>query len=628
MGDKLKKSKRKRSEDEDHDDLDVVRKATNKKKKSKKDKKRSKVVSVETAHSEEKSDSIAGTSSKKQLEQEKDQPTAKSKALSSESSSNSSSSSVLPFDYKYICAPMVGASELPFRLLCRKYGTQLVYTPMMIASEFASSKEYRAKEFQTTSFDRPLVCHFAANTTKDFAKAAKLVEPYCDAIDLNLGCPQRTAYVGHFGSYLLDPKDRQLVLDIVRAGSEAVSIPIFVKIRLLDTIEESIELVRQLYDAGATLIAVHGRYRASFHRKGPGARDGPALLDQIQILKEKACPPGKLLITNGNTITYDDVVTNLRLTKADGIMSAEGILDNPALYLVRLGSREDTTEVQVKGGAIFNKLKVHAKNPKKQKLLKKLQKIESMKSKSTLSDKEKKKLSKEAKIRSKLKKIEAESADDNGNIDDASGMAYSTTTLDKLYEASDNKVLIAKEYLQLARKYPTMLRSVIFHTRRILKVELTTYQLMEDCISSTSLDDIENVVDKVHNYQSNPGLFKYDIEKAAKEKEALERKKREEGKRKAYEARMMRKAKREGKLDDLEYYLRQGAEIPTLATIDEIRKLDKPQQVQIWKERNHSQHCMVFHLENGDCPRGRTCAFLHSATKSTTTFDEKDEVAG
>ena len=52
---------------------------------------------------------------------------------------------------------------------------------------------------------------------------------------------------------------RQLVLDIVSAGNKAVSIPIFVKIRLLDTIEETIKLCHQLRDAGASLIAIHAR---------------------------------------------------------------------------------------------------------------------------------------------------------------------------------------------------------------------------------------------------------------------------------------------------------------------------------------------------------------------------------
>lgn len=165
---------------------------------------------------------------------------------------------------------MVGASELAFRLLCRKYGAQLCYTPMMVASQFASDPSYRQAEFQTIPQDRPLVCHFCANDPQDFAQAARIAEPFCDAIDLNLGCPQRTAYVGHYGSYLLNLEDRALVLDIVRAGSQAVSIPIFCKIRLLDTLQETIQLCQQLREAGASLIAIHARYRASYERNGPG----------------------------------------------------------------------------------------------------------------------------------------------------------------------------------------------------------------------------------------------------------------------------------------------------------------------------------------------------------------------
>ncbi len=456
------------------------------------------------------------------------------------------SNGALSFDYRYIVAPMVGASELPFRLLCRKYGAQLIYTPMMIASEFAKSKEYRDKEFQTTPFDRPLVCHFAANTPEDFANAAKLAEPHCDAIDLNLGCPQRTAYVGHFGSYLLDAKDRPLVLSMVKAASKAVRIPIFVKIRLLDTYEATLELVEQLYDAGATLVAVHARFRASFHRKGPGARDGPALLDQVQKLREDLSSnekySNKLLVTNGNTITYEDVVKNLDSTKADGIMSAEGILDNPALYLRRYGdtkaSESDATKVEVKGGQVFDEL------AKKNKWLKKLQKIQSIeakmekKGKDAVSSKEKKKLSKKESIESKLKKCKTD------------GSTF--VPLHELHKSSDDKVQLALEYLSLVRQYPAIQRTVIFHTRRILKDELATYQLMEECLACSSVDKIEKVVNKIKHYRDNPGSFQFDVERAKRDREALERKKIEEGKRKAYEARMIRKAKRE-KREDLEY---------------------------------------------------------------------------
>ncbi|KAL3917268.1 MAG: hypothetical protein SGARI_007755 [Bacillariaceae sp.] len=131
---------------------------------------------------------------------------------------------------------------------------------------------------------------------------------------------------------------------------------------------------------------------------------------------------------------------------------------------------------------------------------------------------------------------------------------------------------------------------------------------------------------RVRVYQQNPELFVFDIDKSKREKEALERKKIEEGKRKAYEARMVRKAKREGKAD-LEFYLRQGAAVPTLATVEEMKKLSKDEQLKLWKDRDHSQHCMAFHL-SGECPRGRGCAFLHVASHNKNSFVESDEVAG
>jgi tRNA-dihydrouridine synthase 1 len=60
---------------------------------------------------------------------------------------------------------------------------------------------------------------------------------------------------------------------MVRTLAQGLTIPIFVKIRLLNTIEESIELCQQLVDAGAALIAIHARYRVNLvGRSGPGAR--------------------------------------------------------------------------------------------------------------------------------------------------------------------------------------------------------------------------------------------------------------------------------------------------------------------------------------------------------------------
>lgn len=412
---------------------------------------------------------------------------------------------------KYILAPMVGASELPFRLLCRKYGATLAYTPMINAEKFAVDEAYRNEEFQVTPADRPLVAHFGANNPQTLLAAARHVARRCDAIDLNLGCPQRVACAGHFGSFLLDEADRPLVLSIVRTLAEGLDIPMFVKIRLLDKLEDTLTLVNQLYDAGAALVAIHGRYRVNLtQRTGPGARDGAAHLDQIQYICSQC--PHIPIIANGNVVTFEDVTSNLALTNAYGIMTAEGILDNPAIF--------------------------HGKHVDKTKL--------------------------------------------------------------------------ASEYLAFVDQHPTKLKSVVFHVRRMCKDLLVKYQLLEDCVSADSIDIVKSIVKKLVTYEADHSRFRFDTEKAKKEKEQLAIRKAEEGKRKDFEARMVRKAKREGK--DLNFYLQEGAEVPTEETIAKLKAMTKEAAFDHWKQ-HHKQHCWEFHFAPNGCARDRKCSFLHMDTK-------------
>lgn len=73
---------------------------------------------------------------------------------------------------------------------------------------------------------------------------------------------------------------------------------------------------------------------------------------------------------------------------------------------------------------------------------------------------------------------------------------------------------------------------------------------------------------------------------------------------------MVRKAKREGR-EDLNFYLNQGVEPPTIEDIAELKRMSEEGRFGIWKER-FSQHCYGYHFDSTSCTRDRTCAFLHS----------------
>ena len=212
---------------------------------------------------------------------------------------------------QYVVAPMVDHSDLAYRLLTRKYGAQLVYTQMFNSNSFVTSKEYRDNNFTTTEGDRPLIVQLAGHDPETLLQAGRYVEDRCDAIDINLGCPQGIAKRGRYGAFLME--EHELLAEMVSTMVKGLKVPVTCKTRVYKDFDRSIKLCETLVNAGASALTIHGRTR---EEKGQLVRE----CDWDMIRRIKAHFAGRVpVIANGGIETFEDVHRCIDVAKVDGV---------------------------------------------------------------------------------------------------------------------------------------------------------------------------------------------------------------------------------------------------------------------------------------------------------------------
>ncbi|MGA7826130.1 MAG: tRNA dihydrouridine synthase DusB [Geobacteraceae bacterium] len=221
-----------------------------------------------------------------------------------------------------ILAPMAGISDLPFRLLAREQGAPLCFTEMISAEGLKRNGKNTLALLRSSSLDRPLGIQLFGGDPESLAEAARMIEPDCDLIDINMGCPVKKVVSGGAGSSLLRTPVK--VAEIIRAVRKATNRPLTIKIRSGWNSNELsfLEIGRIAEQEGCDAITLHPRTRAQMF-------SDHADWQRIQELKNIVMLP---VIGSGDIFSGQDVVDMLTQTGCDGVMIARGAMGNPWIF--------------------------------------------------------------------------------------------------------------------------------------------------------------------------------------------------------------------------------------------------------------------------------------------------------
>ena len=163
-------------------------------------------------------------------------------------------------------APMEDVTDPAFRLLCKQFGADRVFTEFVNADALVRSVNSTMRKLTISDEERPVAIQIYGKDPDSMAQAAKIVEQARpDFIDINFGCPVKKVAGKGAGAGLL--RDVPKMLDITKAVVNAVSTPVTAKTRLGWNAEEKIivSLAEQIQDCGIQALTIHGRTRAQMY---------------------------------------------------------------------------------------------------------------------------------------------------------------------------------------------------------------------------------------------------------------------------------------------------------------------------------------------------------------------------
>ena len=224
-----------------------------------------------------------------------------------------------------LLAPMEDVTDPAFRLMCKEFGADMVYTEFVSADALIRSVSKTEQKLNISEAERPVAIQIYGRDVDTMVEAARIVEQaQPDVIDLNFGCPVKRVAGKGAGAGML--RNIPLMLDITRAVVDAVRLPVTVKTRLGWDAESKIivTLAEQLQDCGIAALTIHGRTRAQMYT---GEADW-TLIGEVKNNPRMRIP----IIGNGDITTPQRAAECFDRYGVDGIMVGRASFGYPWIF--------------------------------------------------------------------------------------------------------------------------------------------------------------------------------------------------------------------------------------------------------------------------------------------------------